>query len=104
MAYLQRTLGEKFTLTTGRPGAEVRSRQEWLDVTRERYRIVSFAFDWMRVEAYGDAAVVRSRYHQRASMDGQDRSSPYLMTDVWIRRGGSWRLVTRHVTPLPADH
>jgi ketosteroid isomerase-like protein len=102
--YLDLALGENFVLTTGRSGAEVRSRQEWLDVTRERYRIDSFAFEWMRVEAYGDAAVVRSRYHQRATMDGQDRSSPYLMTDVWVRLGDSWRLVTRHVTPLPADH
>ena len=102
--YLDQVLGENFVLTTGRPGAEVRSRQAWLDVTRERYQIDSFEFEWVRVEAYGDAAVVRSRYHQRAEMDGEDRSYPYLMTDVWIRRESAWRLVTRHVSPLPTTH
>lgn len=99
-AYLEEALGENFTLTTGRPGAEVRSRQEWLDITRDRYAIESFEFEWVRVEAYVDAAVVRSRYHQKATMDGQNRSSTYLMTDVWVRRDGRWRLVARHISPL----
>jgi ketosteroid isomerase-like protein len=100
ISYLDGVLGENFVLTTGRPGAEVRSREEWLEVTWNRYRIESFEFEWLRVEAYGDAAVVRSRYRQSATMDDQDRSSAYLMTDVWIRREGVWQLVTRHVSPL----
>jgi len=28
---LERILGDSFVLTTGRPGAEVRPRREWLD-------------------------------------------------------------------------
>ena len=99
-AYLDRTLGENFVLTTGRPDAEIRSRQEWLDVTRENYRIESFEFEWMRVEVYRDAAVVRSRYSQRATMGGLDRTGSYLMTDAWIRRESAWLLVTRHASPL----
>lgn len=55
---LERMLGDGFVLTTGRPGAEVRTRREWLDVTRDAYLIESFRFEWTRVEAYGDAAVV----------------------------------------------
>jgi ketosteroid isomerase-like protein len=98
--YLDQALGERFVLTTGRPGAEVRSRQEWLRATRESYRIESFGFEWVRVETYGDAAVVRSRYRQKAAMDGMDRTGAYLMTDVWVRREGKWLLVTRHVSPL----
>lgn len=100
IANLDRMLGENFVLTTGRPGAEVRSRQEWLEVTRNRYRIESFEFEWVRVEDYGDAAVVRSRYHQKATMDGLDRTGAYLMTDVWVWREGTWLLATRHVSLL----
>jgi len=33
-------------------------------------------------------------------MDGADRSTAYLMTDVWVRRGGRWTPVARHATPL----
>lgn len=108
MEYLEEKLGENFTLTTGRPGAEVRSRQEWLDITRNRYHIRAFEFDWIHADIYGDygeAAVVRSRYRQEGMMDQQPRSSTYLMTDVWVRGEarsgkGGWQLVTRHISPL----
>jgi ketosteroid isomerase-like protein len=98
--FLEAHLGEEFTLTTGRPGAEVRSRAEWLRVTRDDYVVRSFEFDDLTVQAYGDAAVVRSRYRQAGSMAGQDRTGTYLMTDVWVRRDERWQLVARHITPL----
>jgi hypothetical protein len=93
-------LGEQFTLTTGRPGAEVRGRAEWLDVTRASYVIESYEFEWLEIDRYGDAAVARSRYRQRGRMGDDDRTQPFLMTDVWVRSEGSWRLVSRHITPL----
>jgi ketosteroid isomerase-like protein len=98
--FLERHLGREFTLTTGRPGSEIRSRAEWLDITRARYEIESFVFDELEVLPYGDAGVVRSRYRQAARMDGDDRSVSYLITDVWVRRSAQWQLVTRHISPL----
>jgi ketosteroid isomerase-like protein len=100
LGWLERHLAEEFTLTTGRPGAEVRSRREWLDVTRDRYEIESFEFVDVEVRVYGHVAVVASRYRQKARLDDLDRSGTYLMTDVWLRRGGRWQLVTRHSTAL----
>jgi hypothetical protein len=101
MAFLERALGQRYTLTTGRPGAEVRSRDEWLEITRTRYVIESFSFDWLQVDHYGESAVVRSRYRQRGQMDDADRTQVYLMTDVWVReRDASWQLVSRHISPL----
>jgi ketosteroid isomerase-like protein len=97
---LERLLGDEFTLTTGRPGSEVRSRQEYLDVTRDRYVIESFEFEELDVHAYGHVALVRSRYRQTGSIDGQDRNQAFLMTDVFVRRGGRWQAVTRHLSPL----
>jgi ketosteroid isomerase-like protein len=97
---LERILGEEFTLTTGRPGNEVRSREEYLEIVRNRYVIESFEFTELEVRTYGHVAVVRSRYRQAGSMDGEDRNQKYLMTDVWVRRGGRWQAVTRHVSPL----
>jgi hypothetical protein len=106
MANLERTPGRTYTLTTGRPEAPVRTREEWLEITRARYRIDSFAFDWLHVDRYSDAAVARSRYRQVGAMDGADRTQVYLMmdvwamTDVWAREQGEWRLVSRHISPL----
>jgi ketosteroid isomerase-like protein len=100
MRFLEDLLGEEFTLTTGRPGAEIRQRQEWLDITRERYVIEAFRFESFDVRVYGDAAVVRSRYAQKGRMGNQDRDQTFLMTDVFVYRDGGWQAVTRHISPL----
>jgi hypothetical protein len=100
--FLDQHLGEEFKLTTGRPGHETRDRAEWLEVTASAYEIRSFRFDELEVLDYGDVAVVRSRYSQQATMGDADRSQGYLMTDVWHRREGTFRLVSRHISPLPA--
>ena len=99
--FLEDHLGEEFKLITGRPGHETRDRAEWLEVTTAAYEIRSFRFDELEVLDYGDVAVVRSRYSQEARMGDADRSQSYLMTDVWHRREGVFRLVARHVSPLP---
>jgi uncharacterized protein DUF4440 len=101
--FLERHLAEEFTLTTGRPGAEVRARSEWLEVTQQSYVIDSFDFDALDVRVYGHVAVVASRYRQEARMGDLDRTGSYLMTDVWIRRKGRWQLVCRHSTALGAQ-
>jgi ketosteroid isomerase-like protein len=100
MDWLEERLGEEFALTTGRPGHETRSRDEWLRITRDDYVIHSFDFGELEVLDYGEAAVARSRYSQRARMGEAERSGAYLMTDVWVRRDGDWRIVTRHISPV----
>ena len=100
--FLESHLGEEFTLTTGRPGQETRDRSEWLEVTSTAYEIRSFRFEELDVLDYGDVAVVRSRYSQEATMGDAERSQSYLMTDVWHRRDGEFRLVSRHISPLPS--
>ena len=98
--FLEYHLGDEFTLTTGRPGSPVRSRDEWLLVTRSRYEIEEFAFESLDALDYGDVGLVRSRYRQTGSMDGDRRDGVYLMTDVWAEREGRPQLVTRHVSPI----
>ena len=100
---LERLLAPGFTLTTGRPGAEVRSRGEYLRSTREEYVVDDFEFEELAVDDYGDAAVVHSRYRQDGRLGSTDRSQPFRMTDVWVRRGGRWQAVARHATPLERE-
>jgi hypothetical protein len=101
LAWLEEHLGAEFTLTTGRPGAPVRGRAEWLDVTRDSYTIEEFSFGELEAHDYGSAALVRSRYRQRGSMGSERRDQTYLMTDAWVERDGRPQLVSRHVSPLP---
>jgi Domain of unknown function (DUF4440) len=100
---LEESLGEDFTLTTGRPGAEVRSREQWLTNTERHYRIYDFGFDEIIVQAYGHCGVVRSRYRQRGALGSSPRNSVFRMTDFWIHHEDRWRLHLRHAQPIEGD-
>ncbi len=93
-------LDDRFVLVTGREGAEQRGREEYLDITANRYQVESYRIERLEVDDHGMVAVVRSRLWQRASMDGRSRTGVFVMTDIWVRGGDGWRLVARHASPL----
>jgi ketosteroid isomerase-like protein len=103
MALLDSLLGDDFTLTTGRAGAEVRSRDEWMRITETAYAIDSFEFEELHVQTYPGCAVVRSRYTQEGSMAGDPRNTTFRMTDVWVGEPGRWKLQARHAQPIGGD-
>ena len=74
-------------------------RDKWLALLPE-YVVHSYSFDDVTIHVYGETAVMRSRYHQRATVQGQDRSGSMLVTDVWVKRAGRWQVVARHSSPL----
>src|ERR687898_423466 len=98
--FLERYLGEEFTLTTGRPGNEVRGREEWLRITAERYQIEDFSFEELEILPYGHVAVARSRYVQRGGREGEAPPPPSHMTVLWGGRKGDWLVAPRHISPL----
>jgi ketosteroid isomerase-like protein len=103
MTTLDALIGDDFTLTTGRPGAEVRTRSEWMRITENAYVLDEFSFEELHVQLYGACAIVRSRYSQRASMDGAPRNTTFRMTDVWLGGPGAWKLQARHAQPIAGD-
>jgi len=56
----------------------------------------------LKVQVYGDAAVVTGIYRE----SGTNRGKPYVIrsryTDTWIRRNGAWLCVASHSTLIPA--
>lgn len=103
MDVLERLVGEDFTLTTGRPGKEVRSRDEWMRVTELEYVIDDHDFEELVVQRYEGCAIVRSRYRQQARMGELPRDTVFRMTDVWIQTSDGWKLQARHAQPVEGD-
>ena len=103
MAFLETLLAPEFTLTTGRPGAEVRTREQYLAITRDEYEVESWQFDDVVVQHYGRFAVARTRYTQTGRMGTETRDGVYLMTDAFVKQSGRWRAVARHITPLAQE-
>jgi len=76
-------------------------REEWLEQASSG-RIAGTAFEYqeMDVTVLGDTAVTMSQTRQEATIDGRDWNATLHVTDVWIRRDGSWTVVARHASPL----
>jgi hypothetical protein len=47
----------------------------------------------------GDCAAVLQRVRMSATVLGEDRSGQFVISDVWRRRGGSWKGVEAALDP-----
>ena len=90
-----------FRFTAIHLAPEPMTRELWMAAAREGYTIVSFAYEHMDVDVFGDTGIVHSRYSQIASYQHTSLSNVFRLTDVWHRRdGGEWQVVARHSSIL----
>jgi ketosteroid isomerase-like protein len=100
MDRLEELVSPGFRFTAIHLYPEPMSRQQWMDAAREGYTIVSFAFESMHIDLFGDTAVIHSRYSQVASFEHTSLSNVFRLTDVWSRMDPGWRVVARHSSIL----
>ncbi len=97
---LEAILAPEFALTSARTDQLV-DRAGWLGML-DRVKNESFQYSDFRIDVFGDAAVVRSRLTQVATVDDQRWDATFMLTDVWIRRDDRWQVVARHSSSPPA--
>lgn len=90
---LEAILADEYVLISARLGFV--DRNGWLAMGPD-YDIEEFEYLESDINVYGDTAVSNSRYWQKATIDGKDLSVEFYLTDVWVKRGESWQVVTRH--------
>jgi len=59
--------------------------------------------DDLKVRAYGDTAVSSYRMTAEATFEGKEIKRQLCITNVWMKRNGSWQIVARHTASLPGD-
>ena len=59
--------------------------------------------DDLKVRAYGDTAVSSYRMTVWATVEGTKIKRALCITNVWMKRNGSWQIVARHTASLPND-
>ena len=69
----------------------------WIANVLSRLAVDSFAYEALRVHAYGDVALVQARYRQQGTLGGRPRDERFTVTDLWIRREDRWQVATRYV-------
>lgn len=94
-------LDPDYALVLVQPGTAVFPRQQWL-ASLDGYVVHDYDVHDRVVDVDGDCATILHRATMRATVQGQDRSGVFVVSDVWRRRNGEWRLWRRHSTPLSA--
>jgi ketosteroid isomerase-like protein len=100
MDRLEQIVAPGFRFTAIHLNPEPMTRDQWMGAAREGYTIVSFAYESMDIDVFGDTAIVHSRYSQIASLHHTSLSNAFRLTDVWSRMDGQWRVVARHSSIL----
>lgn len=90
-------LGDGYFLAIAVQGQplQIVPRTAWLEALKV-YVTESFEVDDIRVQVYGDTAVVFMLFTQKATVGGRDRSAQFVITDIWVKRENVWRVAERH--------
>jgi ketosteroid isomerase-like protein len=64
-------------------------------------KIESSTPDDMKVQVYGNTAVVTYGTIDKGTYKGKDLSGKYRWMDVFVRRNGRWQIVAGQGTPVP---
>ena len=99
MATLDRLMADEYILTD--PLGTVRSKADSLAAINTReVSFESTRSDDVNVRISGDTAVVTGRSTFRGRYKGWSMAGRYQYTDVLVKRHGSWRAVSSHITAL----
>jgi ketosteroid isomerase-like protein len=100
MDRLEEIVGAGFRFTAVHLNPEPMTRAQWMAAAREGYTILSFAYEHMDIDVFGDTGIVHARYSQVASYEHTPLSNVFRLTDVWHREADWWRVVARHSSVL----
>ena len=96
---LDRLMADEYILTD--PLGHVRSKAETLAALEaNEVQFECSSSDDVNVRIHGDTAVVTGRSTFRGCYRGWSMAGQYQYTDVLVRRDGSWKAISSHITAL----
>lgn len=96
-AFADRFLADDY-LGTDEHGDLRDKAQEIAEIKAGAHLSTSGVLDNVKIRVYGDAAVATGRRIMKGLFQGKEYRSPYLWTDIFIKRGGRWQCVASHVS------
>jgi ketosteroid isomerase-like protein len=97
---LEQIVAQGFRFTAVHLHPDPMNREQWMEAAMGGYHIVSFAYESMDIDVFGDTGIVHARYSQMANFDAVNLSNAFSLTDVWSRIDGRWQVVARHSSVL----
>ena len=87
-------------ICTAADGTVLSKKDDIGDVASGAFVATVFDMADLKVQVYGDTAVVTGRQTEKATYKGKDASAVHRITDVWIRRDGRWQAIASHLSKL----
>jgi hypothetical protein len=76
------------------------NRAQYLEHVVKDLKLSTVEFDQTTIRMVGRTAILNSQLKLTGTVKGADWSGNYLVTDVWINQGGTWRVFSRHESPI----
>jgi ketosteroid isomerase-like protein len=70
------------------------------DIMDPKLTIDPYTVEEFDVRIYGDTALLSGRTHMTGKHDGQPFESNYRYIDIYVRKGGHWKIVSVQITKL----
>lgn len=83
-------------------GAFVLDKARYVAQALRDSKTTTHRLDQLSVRVYDDAAVVSGLYVRDEAAPAEGTEGDFAFTDVWVRKAGVWRAVSRHLSRLPA--
>jgi ketosteroid isomerase-like protein len=97
---LRAATARSFILLMASKPPVILDQKSWLEAAGKRYICTSFRFGDIHVRDLGGVALFASQLELKATMDGNDWSGQFWVTDLWtkgrVRR--NWRMAERVVS------
>jgi ketosteroid isomerase-like protein len=91
----ERYLAETY-IFTGPDGMVTNKAQNVADLKSGDLKFQSATLDDAKVNVYGDTAIVTFASDDKGTYKGKDISGKTRWTDVFVKRGGKWQIVSSH--------
>jgi len=94
---LQALIADRFINTEW--DGEVSDRGKFLaDIRDPKFQPDTMSIQDVKVDLYGNTAVVTGNYHTKGSYNGKPYDHVGHFTDTWIREDGKWECVASHTS------
>ena len=93
-------MAEDFRLIDGYGNLETR-KSFVAGIVDPKLTINPYTVEEFDVRLYGDTALLSGRTHMTGTYDGKAFESNYRYIDIYVRRGGTWKIVSVQVTKFP---
>ena len=87
-----------------RGSGNVVGREEFIrDILDPQGKIDPYKVEDFSVKLLGDTALLYGRIRMTGTDEGKRFESHFRYIDIYVRRGGKWKVVSVQITPMPAE-